>query len=259
MNTGRSLLAVYLAAICVILLLPLGIVLAVSLDPGSNIQFPTSGVSTKWFRAIWSNETMVLALWNSIIVGVSSSVLAGLVSVPAALAIASGSPFARKIIYPMLLAPFAIPWIVYGLAMVFFWGALNLDLSLWTVFAAHTIIAIPYVLRVTLAVLVGMPPALLKAARSAGANPWRAFLHITLPYITPGLIAGISFAFVISFTNIPVSLFITTAQNITLPVAIFNYMVNNFEPVVATASVIQVVVIGLILAATRRLGDGVRT
>ncbi len=93
------------------------------------------------------------------------------------------------------------------LAMVFFWGALNLDLSLWTVFAAHTVIAIPYVLRVTLAVLVGMPPALLKAARSAGANPWRAFLHITLPYITPGLIAGISFAFVISFTNIPVSLF----------------------------------------------------
>lgn len=87
------------------------------------------------------------------------------------LAIASGLPFARKIIYPMLLAPFAIPWIVYRLAMVFFWGALNLDLWLWTVFAAHTIIAIPYVLRVTLAVLVGMPPALLKAARSAGANP----------------------------------------------------------------------------------------
>ena len=256
---GRGLVSVYLAAMCAVLLLPLGIVFAVSLDPGSNIQFPISAVSSKWYRAIWANDTMMLALWNSVIVGISSSVVAGLVSVPAAVAIASGSPFARKLIYPVLLAPFAIPWIVYGLAMVFFWGALNLDLSLWTVFAAHTIIAIPYVLRVTLAVLVGMPPALLKAARSAGASPWRAFLHITLPYITPGLIAGISFAFVISFTNIPVSLFITTASNITLPVAIFNYMVNNFEPVVATASVIQVIVIGLILMATRRLGDGVRT
>jgi putative spermidine/putrescine transport system permease protein len=256
---GRKLLFVYLAAICAALLLPLAIVFAVSLDPGSNIQFPISAISSKWYEAIWSNETMMLALRNSVIVGVASSVLAGVVSVPAAIAVASGSPIARKVVYPLLLAPFAIPWIVYGLAMVFFWGALNLNLSLWTVFAAHTILAIPYVLRVTLAVLVGMPPALLKAARSAGASPWQAFLHITLPYITPGLIAGISFAFVISFTNIPVSLFITTAGNITLPVAIFNYMVNNFEPVVATASVIQVIVIGLILAATRRLGDGVRT
>jgi len=255
----RGLHLLYVGLVCILLLAPLLVVGAVSLDPGQAIRFPISAFSTRWYREIWSNETMMRALRNSMIVGVTSSLVACLVSVPAAVAIHSGSRFARSVVYPLLLAPFAIPWIVYGLAMVFFWGAVGLDLSLWTVFVAHTIIAIPYVLRVVMAVLESMPPTLLKAARSAGADPLRAFLHVTLPYITPGLVAGVSFAFVVSFTNIPVSLFITTADNVTLPVAIFNYMANNFEPVVATASVIQVLLIGLVLGATRRLGDRIHT
>jgi putative spermidine/putrescine transport system permease protein len=114
------------------------------------------------------------------------------------------------------------------------------------------VIAIPYVLRVTVAVLKTMPPSLVRAARNLGANPVRAFLHVTLPYIRGGVLAGVSFAFIVSFTNIPVSLFVTTADNITLPIAIFNYMVNNFEPVVAAVSAVQVALILCILFFARK-------
>lgn len=248
------LLRIYVAAIGVLLVFPLVIVVAVSLDPGQYITFPPTGYSLRWYAEMWSNETFVLATKNSLIVGVVSSFLAAVFALPAALAITRSGKFVENWLYPFLLSPFAVPWLVYGLAILFFWSVTGQHLSLWTIILGHTVIAIPYVLRVTLAVLRDMPPNYVRAARVAGANPWQAFFYVVLPYIMPGVVAGISFAFIVSFTNIPVSLFITTADNITLPVAIFNYMVNNFEPMVAAVSVVQVLLIIVVLFATRKLG-----
>lgn len=247
-------LSTYVATMGFLLLFPLGIVIAVSFDPGVYIRFPVTGFSPRWYVQMWSDDTIVLALTNSLIVGFASSLIGAVVAVPAALAIAQSGRVAQTIVYPFLLSPFAVPWLVYGLALLFFWGMMGLRLSLWTLIAGHTILAIPYVLRVTLAVLKTMPPNLVRAARIAGASPWQAFRYVTLPYIRAGVTAGVSFALVVSFTNIPVSLFLTTAGNITLPVAIFNYMINNFEPLVAAVSVVQVLMIGVILFAARMIG-----
>ncbi len=248
------LLRIYVATIGVLLIFPLIIVVAVSLDPGEYITFPPTGYSTRWYVEMWKNDTFVLAIKNSLIVGVVSSLLAAVLALPAALAISRGGRFVQHWLYPFLLSPFAVPWLVYGLAILFFWSLTGQPLSLSTIILGHTVIAVPYVLRVTLAVLRDMPPNYVRAARVAGANPWQAFFYVVLPYIMPGAVAGISFAFIVSFTNIPVSLFITTAENITLPVAIFNYMVNNFEPMVAAVSVVQVLLIIAVLFATRKLG-----
>lgn len=245
---------IYAVAVAVLLIFPLVIVAAVSFDPGSYIAFPPSGFSIRWYIEMWSNETIVLALKNSLIVGIASSVLGTVIAIPAALAIARGGAVSQQVIYPLLLSPFAIPWLVYGLALLFFWSLTGQPLSLWTIMLGHTVIAIPYVLRITLAVLRDMPPNYVRAARVAGANPWQAFRYVTLPYIRSGIVPGASFAFIVSFTNIPVSLFLTTADNITLPVAIFNYMINNFEPMVAAVSVVQVLMIIVVLLMTRKLG-----
>ncbi|WP_213774577.1 ABC transporter permease [Bradyrhizobium sp. dw_78] len=253
--TGTSrILRIYVGFVGILLVFPLLIVLAVSFDPGSYIAFPPSGFSLKSYVEMWSNDTITLAIKNSLIVGLISSLLGTLLAVPAALAIARGGAFSERVLYPLLLSPFAIPWLVYGLALLFFWSVTGQPLSLWTIILGHTVIAIPYILRITLAVLRDMPPNYVRAARVAGATPWNAFRHVVLPYIQPGIIAGASFAFIVSFTNIPVSLFLTTADNITLPVAIFNYMINNFEPMVATVSVVQVVMIAIVLLSTRMLG-----
>ncbi len=254
MRRGIPVLGLYAAVAGVILAFPLAVVVAVSLDPGSYIRFPVTGYTLRWYGAMWSNETVVLSIVNSLVVGAASAVIGALVALPAALVIAGGGRFANAVLYPFLLSPFAVPWLVYGLGLLFFWSAIGLRLSLWTLVVGHTVIGIPYILRVTLAVLRDMPPNLVRAARIAGATPFRAFLHVVLPYVSRGLAAGISFALVVSLTNIPIALFVTTADNITLPVAIFNYMINNFEPLVAAVSVIQVVMIGTILMAARALG-----
>lgn len=249
-----SLLGLYATVAGAILAFPLVVVVAVSLDPGSYIRFPVTGYTLRWYGAMWSNETVVLSIVNSLIVGVSAALIGAVVALPAALVIANGGRFANAVLYPILLSPFAVPWLVYGLGLLFFWSAIGLRLSLWTLVAGHTVIGIPYILRVTLAVLRDMPPNLVRAARIAGASPFRAFLHVTLPYVSRGLASGVSFALVVSLTNIPIALFVTTADNITLPVAIFNYMINNFEPLVAAVSVVQVAMIAAILLGTRALG-----
>jgi putative spermidine/putrescine transport system permease protein len=245
------LLRLYVVVIALFLLFPLAIVIAVSFDPGSYIIFPTSGFSAKWYVSMWSNDTIVRAMQNSLIVGFASSAMATMVAVPAALSVVRRED-TGGFMYALILSPFTVPWIVYGLALLFFWGAAGLDLSIWTLILGHTVIAIPYVLRVTVAVLKTMPPSLVRAARNLGASPLRAFFHVTLPYIRGGVLAGVSFAFIVSFTNIPVSLFVTTADNITLPIAIFNYMINNFEPIVAAISVVQVALILCVLFFARR-------
>jgi len=244
-------LRIYVGLSALFLIFPLAIVLAVSLDPGSYIIFPPTGFSPKWYLDMWHNDTVVRAIENSLIVGFSSSAIAALVAVPAALGIMrrEGS---SNFLYAVSLSPFTVPWIVYGLALLFFWSAVGWNLSIWTLILGHTTIAIPYVLRVTVAVLKTMPPNLVRAARSLGASPLQAFFHVTLPYIRGGVLAGVSFAFIVSFTNIPVSLFVTTADNITLPIAIFNYMINNFEPIVAAISVVQVALILVALFFARK-------
>jgi putative spermidine/putrescine transport system permease protein len=254
MSRQLSFLGLYATLVGIILAFPLIVVVAVSLDPGSYIRFPVTGYTLRWYGAMWSNETVVLSIVNSLIVGISSALIGAIVALPAALVIANGGRFANSVLYPFLLSPFAVPWLVYGLGLLFFWSAIGLRLSLWTLIAGHTVIGIPYILRVTLAVLRDMPPNLVRAARIAGATPFRAFVHVTLPYVSRGLAAGVSFAIVVSLTNIPIGLFVTTADNITLPVAIFNYMINNFEPLVAAVSVVQVAMIAAILLGTRALG-----
>lgn len=254
MQRTSVIMRIYAAAVGVMLVFPLAIVVAVSFDPGSYIAFPPSGYSPRWYIEMWSHDTIVLSVKNSLIVGIVSSLLGTVIAIPAALAIARGGNFSEKVLYPFLLSPFTIPWLVYGLALLFFWSITGQPLSLVTIILGHTVIAVPYVLRITLAVLRSMPPNYIRAARISGANPWQAFRYVTLPYIRSGVVAGASFAFIVSFTNIPVSLFLTTADNITLPVAIFNYMINNFEPMVAAVSVVQVLLIIVILLITRKIG-----
>ena len=111
----------------------------------------------------------------------------------------------------------------------------------------NAVIGAPYVLRTAVAVLLDMPPTYERGARSLGAGPFTTFRTITLPLMAPGLLAGASFSFIVSFVNIPVSLFVTTADNITMPVAVFNYMQYNFDPGVAAFSIVQLIVIAVFI------------
>lgn len=244
---GRGLLGFYVALMTMILVFPLAVVALISFDTASYISFPPKGFGLGWYHSILENPTFVLSFVNSLIVAASSTALALILGVPAALVITRWEFRGRQLLYGLCLSSLTVPWIVYGLALLLLWSALGLQLSLSTLIFGHTVIGAPYVLRTAVAVLVNLSPFYEKAARSLGASPWMAFWTVTMPLMTAGIRAGAAFAFIISFVNIPISLFVTTAENITMPVAVFNYMQYNFDPSVAAFSIVQLFVILLFM------------
>ena len=246
-RVGTLLFNSYVFLISLILIFPLAVVLLISFDTASYIKFPPSGFQWNWYLTLTDNPTFVLSFINSLIVATASTAISLLVGVPAAVVIARRDFPGRNFIYGLCLSSLTIPWIVYGVALLFLWSAVGLQLSIWTLIFGHTVIGAPYVLRTAVAVLADMPTSYERGARSLGAGALRTFFTITLPLMSAGIRAGAAFAFIISFVNIPVSLFVTTFDNITMPVAVFNYMQYNFDPGVAAFSIIQLIVITLFI------------
>ncbi len=247
----------YIALVSMLLVFPLLVVLLISFDTSQYIKFPPTGYQLNWYKSLPDNPNFKLSFINSLIVAASSTMIALLVGVPAALVIARKNFPGRNALYTLCLSSLTVPWVVYGVALLFMWSVLGLQLSLWTLIFGHTVIGAPYVLRTAVAVLTNMPPAYERSARSLGASAFTTFRTVTLPLMAPGLLAGASFSFIVSFVNIPVSLFVTTADNITMPVAVFNYMQYNFDPGVAAFSIVQLVVIAIFIGfAVRAARNG---
>ena len=253
-NLHTSVFNTYIVAISAVLLFPLAVVLLISFDTSSYIKFPPSGFQLRWYRSLLDNPDFVLSFKNSLIVAAWSTLLSLVVAIPAALLIARRTFRGRDLLYALCLSSLTVPWIVYGVALLFLWSMLGLRLSIWTLIFGHTVIGAPYVLRTAVTVLINMPAGYERSARSLGASAMRTFFTITLPLMAPGVRAGAAFAFIVSFVNIPVSLFVTTADNITMPVAVFNYMQYNFDPGVAAFSVVQLIVVGLFIGFASKAG-----
>lgn len=255
-NLSITLLKVYVATLCATLIFPLAVVLLISFDTSSYINFPPKGIHLGWYVSLLDNPNFVLSLKNSLIVAIVSTLCAVLLAVPAALLISRRVFFGRDLLYSLCMSSLTVPWIVFGVALLFLWSVAGLKLSIWTLIFGHTVIGAPYVLRTATAVLVDIPISYERGARSLGANALTAFFTITLPLMSPGLRAGASFAFIVSFINIPISLFVTTADNLTMPVAVFNYMQYNFDPSVAAFSVIQLIFICFFIGFAVRAAKG---
>ncbi|MEK7946083.1 ABC transporter permease [Pigmentiphaga sp. YJ18] len=246
-RAGSRLFNAYIVGICLLLVFPLAVVALISFDTSSHIGFPPKGLHLEWYRSLPDNANFLLSFKNSLIVALASTAIAVLVAVPAAILVTRFRFRGRGVLYAMLMSSLTVPWIVYGVALLLLWTHLGLRLGLDTLIFGHAVIGAPYVLRTSVAVLADMPMSYERGARSLGAGPLRTFFTITLPLMMPGLKAGAAFAFIVSFVNIPVSLFVTTADNITVPVAVFNYMQYNFDPGVAAFSMVQLIIIALFI------------
>jgi putative spermidine/putrescine transport system permease protein len=139
--------------------------------------------------------------------------------------------------------------------MLQFYAAIGLRGSLIGLLIAHTIITVPYIVRSTLSSLAGLDASLEEAARVLGATGFEAFRLVTLPLIQPGLVAGALFAFITSLDNVPVTIFLISANQTTLPVLIFSSVEMGVDPSIAAVSTLLIVATGLILLiAERRTG-----
>jgi putative spermidine/putrescine transport system permease protein len=243
------------ALVLFFLLAPLAVVLVFALNPTPFIQFPPIGVTSRWFAKFFSSPDFMNSLSLSLQVAAATVVLAMLVGASAALAIARGGLPGARLITALFLAPLMLPAILTGLALFQVVLSLGFGRPVWALVVGHTVVAVPYVIRTTLAVLADFDRRIEEAAASLGATPLRVFFEVTLPLIRPGVIAGGIFAFIVSFDQFPISLFLVAPNRETLPIVMFNYMKFDLDGTIAAASMVSILLaLTVVLTIDRVVG-----
>ena len=242
-------------AIVAFLLLPIAIVLVFALNPTPYIAFPPVGVSLRWFVKFFSSLEFMNALWLSLYVAVVVVILSTVIGAMCALAIARGNLPGARLLTTVFLSPLMLPAILTGLALFQLFMLGGIGRPVWGLVVGHTLVAVPYVLRTTLAVLQNFDRRVEEAAAMLGASPWRVFFEVTLPLIRPGVMAGGIFAFIVSFDQLPISLFLVVPNGETLPVVLLNYIRYDLDGAIAAASMVSIfLALGAVLLLERIIG-----
>ncbi|MGJ4923457.1 ABC transporter permease [Bradyrhizobium sp. HKCCYLRH2015] len=249
---GRRLYLAANGAVLVFLLAPIAIVIVFALNPTPFIQFPPVGVSLRWFEKFFASRDFMHALLLSIEVAAMTTVAATVLGASAALAVARGNLPGSRLIVATMLSPLMLPAILTGLALFQSYVLLDVGRPLWGLVAGHTLVTIPYVVRTTLAVLHNFDVRLEEAAQNLGASPTRTFFEITLPLVKPGVLAGAIFAFIVSFDQFPVSLFLVAPGSETLPITLFNYLKFDLDGTIGAASVVSILLAFIVVIALDR-------
>ncbi|CAO3435013.1 ABC transporter permease [Azospirillum endophyticum] len=222
--------------VVIFMLAPLVIVCLVAFTPENTLSLPTKGFSLRWFQAVFHHPDFVQSFWNSLWLAVLSATLAVALAVPASLAITRWEFPGRGFLNALFLSPLIIPHLVLGVAMLRLFAILGAAGSFGWLVAAHIVIVTPYVMRLLIAAISGFDRSVEQAAFSLGASEATVFRRVTLPMILPGVTGGWLIAFINSFDELTMSIFITSPSTVTLPVRMYMYATESIDPMMAAVS-----------------------
>ncbi|MDP3423172.1 MAG: ABC transporter permease [Burkholderiaceae bacterium] len=252
MNRTPPILLVFHGLFVIFMLAPLVMVALVSFTDKGYISMPFDGASWRWYAAILKDRDFVDAFWRSVALGVAAATLATLLAVPAGMAIAWHQFRGREWVLGLLLSPLMVPHVVLGIALLRFLTQMGASGTMWGLTAAHTVLVLPYVLRLVVAAATGFDRNIAQAAQSLGASGWTVFRRIELPLILPGVAGGWLIAFINSFDELTMSIFVASAGTQTLPVKMYNHIANTIDPLLASVSTVVIVLTLVLMVALDR-------
>jgi putative spermidine/putrescine transport system permease protein len=252
MSRNGPLALIFHGAFVVFMLAPIVVVCAVAFTPEGYLSFPTQGLSLRWFKAIARYPEFVSAFWTSIWLAIVSSSIALGFSLPAALAIARHDFKGREALTALFMSPLMIPHVVLGIAFLRFFTQIGLGNTFLGLVLAHIVVVFPFAVRLTLASAVGLDRSIEHAAISLGASDAMVFRRITLPLIVPGLMSGWALAFIQSFDEVTMTVFIAAPGTETLPVRMFLYIQDNIDPLVTSVSAVVIALTTIVLVLLDR-------
>jgi putative spermidine/putrescine transport system permease protein len=217
------------------------------------VTFPPKGFTLAWYGKVITDPDFLSSLSYSLWLAGFATVGALLLGVPAAFGLVRFPVPGGAAMRSLLLSPLIFPVLVTGLALLQLfsmlgWGSVPVNLLI-----AHVLVTSPYVVRTVSASLILADVTLEEAARTLGANRWRTFRRVTLPQIAPGVVAGALFAFMVSFDNYPVSMWLADAQNDPMPMLIYRKATSVFDPSVATISTLLIGLAVVVVLVMERL------
>jgi ABC-type spermidine/putrescine transport system permease subunit II len=242
---------VFVSATLVFLIAPLVIVLIISVSESAWAQWPPTGFSLEWY----ANLPQVLSrfeVWEALRVslGVAAvvSILATVVGGFAAFALVRYEFKYQASIEAFFLSPLIYPWIVVGIGLLLVFSAVGIEISFWTLVAGHTVAVLPYPIRMIASNLHNFNESLEEAASNLGANEFETYLRITIPLVKPGIFSGLVFAFILSFNQYIISLFLAPHGTETVPLKLFElfYQIPPAQ-LSALATVLMVTILGIVV------------
>src|ERR1700723_1261857 len=254
----RRLPGLYVAAMCVWLVAPIVIVVILAFSGDGYLRFPPASLSLQWFARFFGNLQWQRALLSSLMIGAIACVVSTTIGFFAAYAFLRSEFRGKKLLLSLMLTPVIVPSIITAIAMYYLAGKLGLIGNFLWLGLSHAVIAMPIVLLILLSALRGVDPNLERAALGLGSSHTRVFCSVVLPIVLPGVLSAALFAFLGSFDELLISLFLAGVHAQTLPVRIWNSLNLQVEPTIAAVSAFLIAVTTVILVAEavlRQLGQ----
>ncbi|WEK50822.1 MAG: ABC transporter permease [Candidatus Kaistia colombiensis] len=251
----RALMAVFCIAVLLFLITPVIAVIPLSFNAEPYLTYPLAGVSLRWYATVFTSDNWLHALKSSLIVATATTLIATPLGTFAAFGLMQLGSRTRRIVTGLLLLPLAVPAVVVALALYISFSRVGLANSYAGLIIAHTALATPFVVVTVSATLASFDYTLLRAAASLGSGPIRTFRRVVLPLIRPGVISGGLFAFITSWDDVIIALFIAGPQQRTLPRQMFSGLREQLDPsimVVATLMIAVSVVLALLVFVAKR-------
>jgi putative spermidine/putrescine transport system permease protein len=237
-----TLLRVLVVLLCFGLLAPIVIVAIASFSGDGYLKFPPESLSTRWYARFLGDPRWRQAILNSFMIGAMASALSTLLGFLAAYAMLRGRLPLRRVVAALLLTPVIVPHVITAVAIYFLSARLGLVSVRPWIAVAHSVVALPVVLVILQSALRTVDPALERAAMVFGCTRWGVFRRVVLPLALPGVVSAALFAFLTSFDELVISIFLAGFRSETLPVRIWNSLLLEVEPTIAAVSTLLIAV-----------------
>jgi putative spermidine/putrescine transport system permease protein len=235
------------------LVLPIFVIIPISFTSDTMLSYPMPGLSLRWFIEFFNSVMWTLSMKNSFIIAFATTFLATALGTLAALGLTMADfPF-KGVITGIMIMPMVVPIVISAVGIYFFYAWIGLTSTYIGMILAHTALATPFVVITVTATLQGFNRNQIRAGASLGASPATVFFKITLPQILPGVISGALFAFVTSFDEVIVALFIAGSEQYTLPRQMFAGIREKYNPTIAAVATMMIVVSVLLLVTVELL------
>ena len=235
-------LRAFVGAILLFLIAPILAIMPLSFNSETFFSYPMPGYSTKWYVDFFTNERWQKALRLSFVLAFATTILATTLGTLAALGLSRGNLPGRASIMAVLISPMIVPVIISALGMFFFYARWGLTGTMAGLILAHTALATPFVVITVTATLSSFDRTLMRAGASLGAPPRTVFFKVVMPLILPGMISGALFAFVTSFDEVVVIIFIASPEQNTLPRQMFSGIRELISPTITAAATVLVLI-----------------
>ncbi|MCC6470420.1 MAG: ABC transporter permease [Alphaproteobacteria bacterium] len=237
-----------------LMLAPLVLIIWMSFTPAAFFRLPLTEFSLRWYREAFNYPGFLNSFLLSLRLAGVSATLATLLAFLASYGLVRYRFPGRGALEGLFMSPLLVPGVVYGIAMLQFANSLGLYNTFWALVLAHVAIVVPYALRTIHAQLRAVPEDVEWAARTLGATRARTLLRVTLPLCARGVLSGFILAFLISFAEVTVVIFMTGPAYQTLPIRIYNYLTDQIDPTVAAISAMLIVLSLALIVILDRIG-----